>query len=183
MGVNKCRGLIRYPAFIDNMARSLTRRKIIGVAVCCSFLLVLLTYWWFLPLKIIVESESGSCLEIPTYVGDTFSLRFTHSVHKTPVWENFVVEGVDQLMLVSTEYRSYGVGMPSLPSEGTFIQQGDRFVLTNVNRPFSRIPVRVGPEAKLTFVQREQEYPLYQWLGHGTLVHVRIDYDYEYPLR
>ncbi|MPM95793.1 hypothetical protein SDC9_142948 [bioreactor metagenome] len=165
------------------MVKSLRRRKIIGFTVFCSFVLFLLTYWWFLPLKIIVEGESGTCLTIPTYIGDTFSLRFTHSVHKTPVWENFVVEGVDQLTLVSTEYRSYGVGMPSLPSEGTFIQQDDRFILTDINRHFSQIPVRVGPEAKLCFVQREQEYPLYQWLGPGTLVHVRIDHDYGYPLR
>ncbi|MGI6092718.1 MAG: DUF1850 domain-containing protein [Veillonellaceae bacterium] len=176
-------GTIRYPAFINNMVKSLKRRKILGFTVCCSAVLVLLTYWWFLPLKIIIESESGPCLEKTTYIGDTFSLRFTHSVHKTPVWENFVVEGADKLTLVSTEYRSYGVGMPSLPSEGTFIQKDDRFVLTNVNRHFSQIPVRVGPEAKLCFIQHEQEYPLYRWLGHGTLVHVRIDYDYGYPLR
>ncbi|MDD4600391.1 MAG: DUF1850 domain-containing protein [Negativicutes bacterium] len=160
------------------MVKWLKHRTVIVFTVCCSVALLLLVYWCFLPLRIIVESEGGTCLVLPTYVGDTFSLRFTHSVHKTPVWENFVVEGVGQLTLVSTEYQSYGVGMPSLPSEGTFIQQGDRFVLINLNRHFSQIPVRVGPEAKLCFVQREQEYPLYEWLEHGTLIHVRSDYDY-----
>lgn len=181
--MNKCRGLKRCPAFINNMGKSLRHRKLTGVIVCGLIAAALLMYWWFLPLRITVESESGTCLEIPTYIGDTFSLRFIHSVHKTPVLENFVVEGVNRMTLVSTEYRSYGVGMPSLPSEGTFEQQGDRFLLTDLNRHFSKIPVRVGPEAKLCFLQREQEYPLYQWLDHGTLVQVRIDYDYGYPFR
>ncbi|CQR73005.1 hypothetical protein SpAn4DRAFT_2237 [Sporomusa ovata] len=68
--------------------------------------------------------------------------------------------------------------MPSLPSEGVFTQLGDRFILTNLNRSFRQIPVRVGPEAKLSFIHQEQEYPLYQWFDAGTLVTVRINYDY-----
>lgn len=131
-----------------------------------------------MPLKLIVETDSGTCLAIKTHIGDTFSLRFIHSVHKTPVWENFVVNGADKLTLVSTEYQSYGVGMPSLPSEGTFTQKGDRFILSDFNRQFKDIPVRVGPEAKLTFYHQNNEYPLYEWLDHGALVKVRVDYDY-----
>jgi len=143
-----------------------------------SLLICIMLYWWLTPLTITVKTESGTSLTLPTSSGDTFSLRFIHSVHKTPVWENFIVIGVDRLILTSTEYRSYGVGMPSLPSEGVFTQLDDRFILTNLNRPFSQIPVRVGPEAQLTLVHQGQEYPLYAWFEPGTLVFVGTSYDY-----
>ncbi|WP_021167821.1 hypothetical protein SOV_47920 [Sporomusa ovata DSM 2662] len=159
------------------MVKKVSKQKKMLVTGFC-LLIGIVIYWWFLPLRIVIETESGIALSLPTYPEDTFSIRFTHSVHKTPVWENFVVRGVDELTLTSTEYRSYGVGMPSLPSEGVFTQLGDRFILTNLNRSFRQIPVRVGPEAKLSFIHQEQEYPLYQWFDAGTLVTVRINYDY-----
>jgi len=171
------------PAFLPGilltiMVKKCSREKLFFLSVTISVLICIVTYWWLIPLSIIVKTESGTVLSIPTYTSDTFSLRFTHSVHKTPVWENFVVTGVDKLTLTSTEYRSYGVGMPSLPSEGVFTQLEDRFILTNLNRPFSQIPVRVGPEAKLSLFHGEQEYPLYEWFAPGTLVMDSIDYDY-----
>ena len=143
-----------------------------------SVLVCILIYWWFTPLIIMVKAESGILLTLPVKPGDTLSLRFIHSVHKTPVWENFLVTGADGLTLTSTEYRSYGVGMPSLPSEGTFTQLEDRFILTNLNRFFSQIPVRVGPEAQLTLIHQGREYPLYQWLEPGSLVVIETQYDY-----
>lgn len=144
--------------------------------ICCSVLCCI--YWWLLPLKISVISEENLSFSVPTYPGDSFSLRFIHSVHRTPVWENFIVNSVRQMTLVSTEYQTYGVGMPSLPFEGTFTQKGDRFVLTNLHREFTDIPLRVGPEAKLCILHREQEFPIYEWLSPGAVVHVRIGYDY-----
>ena len=160
------------------MQKPFIKRKASLLTVFGSVLICLVLYWWMTPLRLVVETEAGISLSLPTHQGDTFSLRFTHSVHKTPVWENFVVAGADHVTLVSTEYQSYGVGMPSLPSEGTFTQQGDKFVLTNLNRPFTVIPVRVGPEAKLSLFHLEQEYPLYEWYDSGTLVYIRVSYDY-----
>jgi len=154
------------------------KRRIYLSTISFSLLLCIVLYWWLTPLTIIAKTGAGTRLAVPTKIGDTFSLMFNHSVHQTPVWENFVVTGVDGLTLTSTEYRSYGVGMPSLPSEGVFTQLDDRFILTNLNRPFSQIPVRVGPEAKLTLVHHGREYPLYEWFEPGTLVVISTNYDY-----
>lgn len=153
-------------------------RRIKELLIGCGVIFGALTYWWLLPLRIAVETEFGTVLSLPTYAGDTFGLRFTHSVHRTPVWENFTVNRVSQMTLMSSEYQSYGVGMPSLSSEGTFTQQGDRFVLTNLNRKFAEIPLRVGPEAKLCLFHGDRQFPIYEWLNPGSLVHVRIKYDY-----
>jgi len=163
---------------LDIMAKRTNNRKPFFITIICSVLICILLYWWLTPLTIIVKTEAGTCLALPTKPGDTFSLRFIHSVHKTPVWENFVVTGVEGLTLTSTEYRSYGVGMPSLPSEGVFTQLDDRFILTNLNRSFTQIPLRVGPEAQLSLVHHGQEYPIYEWFNPGSLVVVGTSYDY-----
>jgi len=168
------------PAFcwVFIMGKKINKQKVFSITIIVSVLICIALCWWLTPLAIIVKTESGTYLTLPTRSGDTFSLRYTHSVHKTPVWENFVVTGPDKLTLTSTEYRSYGVGMPSLPSEGVFTQLGDRFILTNLNRFFSQIPVRVGPEAKLFLVHQGREYPLYEWFEPGTLVVISTNYDY-----
>jgi len=160
------------------MAKKNSRGKLFFLTMIISMFIGITVYWCFIPLSIIVKTEAGIVLSVPTHPSDTLSLRFTHSVHKTPVWENFIVVSVDQLTLTSTEYQSYGVGMPSLPSEGVFTQLGDRFMLTNLNRSFSQIPVRVGPEAKLSLFHGGEEYPLHEWFEPGTLVFVTINYDY-----
>lgn len=160
------------------MVKKTGKWKLFFITIIFSVFSCIALYWWFTPLTITVKTESGTCLTLPTKPGDTFSLRFIHSVHKTPVWENFVVIGVDALTLTSTEYRSYGVGMPSLPSEGVFTQLDDRFMLTNLNRSFRQIPVRVGLEAQLSLVHHGQEYPLYEWFESGTLVVISTSYDY-----
>ena len=122
-----------------------------------------------------VESESGVILSVPVRRDDPFTLVFVHSVHRTPVLEHFLIRGVGVMQLVATEYESYGVGMPSLPSEGVFEQQRSRFRLSQLNRRFSEIPLRVGPEAQLTLVREGMEYPVYKWLPAGSLVKLHVD--------
>lgn len=163
---------------LDIMVKKIKQQKFFFIMIIGSILICIALYWWLTPLTILVKTEADTCLVLPTKKGDQFSLKFIHSVHKTPVWENFIVTGPAGLILTSTEYRSYGVGMPSLPTEGVFTQLDDRFILTNLNRSFSQIPVRVGPEAQLSLVHHGQEYPVYEWLKPGTLVVVSTSYDY-----
>ena len=144
----------------------------------CTLLMVLGVYWLTIPLCIVVKSDDRATLYLPTFTGDTFSLHFIHSVHKTPVWENFVVGPENQITLVSTEYESYGVGMPFLPEEGTFAQQDNKIQLTNLQRVFAQIPARVGTEAKLSLFHHEKDYPLYQYFEYQALVVISVQYDY-----
>lgn len=174
-------GLLYHPSILFTiMLKRVLQQKLLFLTIIFSILACIVLYWWLTPLSIVVKTESGTCLTLPVKPGETFSLRFIHSVHKTPVWENFIVKDTDTLLLTSTEYQSYGVGMPSLPSEGVFTQLGDRFSLSNLNRQFRQIPVRVGPEAQLTLVYHEQEYPVYEYFAPGTLVTIGAEYDYSW---
>lgn len=109
-----------------------------------------------------------------TQPGDTFSLQFIHSVEKTPVTENFVVTASGQLRLQSTVYQSFGVGLPFLASDGTFIIAGDHFIMENMARQYSLISLRTGPEARLTLYYRGQVWPLYRDLPAGSQIDIYI---------
>ncbi len=103
-------------------------------------------------------------------------MRYTHSVEKTPVVETFRILDDGRLMLISTAYQSYGVGLPSLPEEGKLTVAGGWLVLENLHREYKDIRLRVGPEAGVSVEVASKSYPIYQWYPAGSLVVVRKDF-------
>ena len=160
------------------MEKFLGRRRNVVLTFFLAAALGLVYGWLFSPLVLVVQSADRLGPVLATAPGDAFRLRFIHSVHRTPVWENFSVAEPDKLDLVSTEYESYGVGMPSLPSEGKFQQLNGRFLLTGLERHFAEIPVRVGPEARLTLIHDNKDYPLHELFEPGTLLYIRVKTNY-----
>lgn len=124
-------------------------------------------------LYVFIETDQGIQYCMTASSGDKLSLYYIHSVQLTPVYENFVVVGPDDLLLYSTQYSSYGVGLPSLPSDGIFTQTKDGFDL-KLERHFSVVKVRSGPEAKLSIIYNGQVLPVYQELPSGTLIRIRV---------
>lgn len=121
-----------------------------------------------------IETDQGKIMTIPVSKGDTFSLKYTHSVQKTPVAENFVIVAADELILDSTVYQTYGVGLPFLPGEGRFERQGNNFVLTGLGRRFDKVAVHAGPEAGLVLETDNQIVPLYTLHDGGAFVTIRV---------
>jgi hypothetical protein len=103
----------------------------------------------------------------------TFSLSYTHSVEKTPVIEVFQVQENGTLLLTATKYKSYGVGLPSLPEEGRLTIADGWFVLDDLRREYREIRLRVGPEARLSLEIGREIIPLYKWYPPGSLVIIR----------
>ena len=100
---------------------------------------------------------------------EAFSLRFIHSVEKTPVIEKFKIDDQSNLVMFATEYESFGVGLPFLASEGHFYAEGNRFIL-EMNRVFPSVSLRTGPEAQLILTVNNNRHELYKMLPSGTLV-------------
>ena len=126
------------------------------------------------PERLLVESPGQSNHFILLGQAREFSLQYVHSVEKTPVIEKFHIREDGKLILTSTLYRSYGVGLPSLPDEGKLTISNDGwFRLEGLHREFQDIRVRVGPEAKLVLEYEKNEYPLFEWYPPGTLVIIR----------
>lgn len=123
--------------------------------------------------RLTIESPGQTERSIPLGQSRIFSLRYTHSVEKTPVIETFRVLDDGRLLLISTAYKSYGVGLPSLPSEGKLTVRDGWFVLEDLQREYQDIRLRVGPEAAVLLELEQQSYPLHQWYPAGSLVIIR----------
>lgn len=89
--------------------------------------------------------------------------------------ETFRVLDDGRLMLISTAYKSYGVGLPSLPSEGKLTLSDGWFILEDLQREYRDIRLRVGEEASVQLEQEQQLHPLYQWYPAGSLVIIRAE--------
>ena len=105
-----------------------------------------------------------------------FSLKYTHSVEKTPVIETFQAQGNGTLLLISTKYKSYGVGLPSLPQEGKLTVADGWLTLEGLHREYRILRVRVGPEAGLVLEIGRQIYPVHEWYPPGSLVIIRQEF-------
>ena len=99
----------------------------------------------------------------PAYPGQALSISFIHSVQKTPVEEYLTVDdSMSELVLNSTRYHSFGVGLPFMESDGEFYQDGDDFVMDHMNRHFDSLSLRTGLGTKLTLEFDNQSYPVYE---------------------
>jgi len=135
------------------------------------FLLSLLLFGIFLEPTILICGEGRPVTSAPAIPGTQFSISFIHSVQKTPVRENLVVEE-QGFCLVSTEYRSFGVGLPFLESEGDFRMEGDSFVMDHMERHFKTLALRTGVGTQLRIFLHGREYRLYEIFPPGTKIDV-----------
>lgn len=107
--------------------------------------------------------------------GTPFAIRFIHSVQKTPVEEYLAVDNDGHgFVLHSTKYQSFGVGLPFLAGEGDFRQEGDCYIMDNMERHFPRLTLRTGVGTKLTIFLRGQEYRIYETYPPGTPVDIYV---------
>jgi hypothetical protein len=122
-----------------------------------------------------IETTQGIYQTVPVKSGEQLSLSFVHSVQRTPVIENFTIEDSGIFILESTEYQSFGVGLPFLAEDGIFQAEKDKFVMKGMNRPEQCLRLRTGPEAKLSLTYAGRTIPLYSVFPAGTLVTVRVE--------
>ena len=125
--------------------------------------------------RLAVIAEDGLLASCPADAGTEFSTRFIHSVQKTPVEEFFAVnDGRDGFVLLRTRYRSFGVGLPFLPTDGSFRREGDAFVMDGMNRPLPEIQFRPGLSTDLKITLPDEEILLADRVPIGSLVRVAI---------
>ena len=123
-----------------------------------------------------VRAAGAPVAVVPARAGTAFSIRFIHSVQKTPVLENLAVaEDGHGFILHSTKYQSFGVGLPFLASEGQFRQEGDYYILEGMERYFPTLTLRTGVGTKLTLYIGQREYRLYEQYPPGTAIDIFVD--------
>ena len=98
-----------------------------------------------------------------------FTIHFIHSVQKTPVEEFLTAHADGHFHLTGTRYQSHGVGLPFLPEEGTFRQEGEYFVL-DMDRDYNELSLRTGVGTQLTIEAGGECIPVYEMYSVGTRI-------------
>ena len=127
--------------------------------------------------KIYIAVETENSTEIITSVdavkGTPLVINFIHSVQKTPVIEELEFDG-DNFVLLRTKYKSQGVGLPFMETDGNFYQEGDWFIMENMNRPIKNLQLRIGVGTNLTVTLNGQEFKLYEKFPAGTKISIEL---------
>ena len=134
------------------------------------------TAMWYLSRPwVFVLGEDEIIDMAPAYKGMPVNIRFIHSVQKTPVEEYLVVgDDLSGLVLQSTRYHSFGVGLPFMESDGSFRQEGDDFVMDDMNRHFPSLSLRIGVGTMLTVTVDGEAYYLHRFYPPGYRVDIAV---------
>lgn len=93
--------------------------------------------------------------------GDVFSVKYEHSVNKSPVEDVFEIEQDDGIKLTKTVFHSFGAGVPCEAEPGqVFIQKEDRLEIANINKHIDKYLLKVGTIAGHTLCIQGREIRL-----------------------
>ncbi len=98
-------------------------------------------------------------------------INFTHSVQKTPVIEELNFDG-EKFILLRTKYKSHGVGLPFMESDGVFREEDGYFIMDDMNRPIKNLSLRTGVGTNLTIKLDGEEIKLYEKYPEGTEIDI-----------
>jgi hypothetical protein len=124
-------------------------------------------------LKIIDYKENNIIWEAKVDEGDEFTIKYLHSVAKTPVLEIFeIING--EIVLISTEYQSYGAGLPFL-NEHQYTLEDNKFIIREINKELPEILLRVSDYALHEFIFKNKVYKLYKLVKDETLLEISTE--------
>ncbi len=103
--------------------------------------------------------------------GNKFTLKYTHSVSLTPVWEIFIIDDNYQIVLIETDFLDHGAGLPYTTFENEiFMEEEGRFKIKNIHRiiptPFY---YRIGAIRENIFYFKDKEINLSSLVGDRLL--------------
>ena len=151
-----------------------------AIALCAAVLLVALD---ILSAPALFLQADGKKIVLARQIRDEvpFTIHFIHSVQKTPVEEFLTAHTDGHFHLAGTRYQSHGVGLPFLPEEGAFRQEGDYFVL-DMERDYKELSLRTGVGTELTITAGERTIPVYEMYPVGTRIDLVVAPLYTYFL-
>lgn len=123
--------------------------------------------------ELCIRNASGTVVwECPMREGESFAIRYTHSVALSTVEDHFVIKNAI-IHLDKTIYHDFGAGLPSVPEQGQIMTTDNgRIVMSGYDRSFESFDVRVGRVARhmllLPFDNKMQELPLANFAPAGS---------------
>ena len=125
-------------------------------------------------LSVVAVEENKIVSTVPARAGMPLTIRFIHSVQKTPVEEDLEFDG-EAWIVHRTRYKSQGVGLPFMESDGEFRREGDWFVMDGMARRIENLSLRTGVGTQLTLELDGNEIRLYEMFEPGTRVDLVVE--------
>ncbi len=93
--------------------------------------------------------------------GDKFTIRYIHSVDKTPIFEKFRLDREKGLVLEKTWFTMFGAGLGHWPGHGNLSQDSEWITIDNIEQPLGSFILRIGsPSVGHTIIYHEQKINL-----------------------
>lgn len=83
-------------------------------------------------------------LKVPLCYGQTFTIRYIHSVDKAPVLEVFRAVKGKGLVLEETYFRMFGAGMGHWKGHGEVVGEGEWIKIKGIDHPLGSFLLRIG---------------------------------------
>jgi len=154
-------------------------QKFLKTAVPIALLLPLLAYQVTAksihPLVLIIENGNGSSLiSIPIEPGESFTMRYIHSVDVSPVYEVFYADEKKGIMIKETFFKMFGAGMGHWPGRGTIVEQNGWIFIKDMDIAIGEFYLRIGaPSVDHTILIKGQEIHLSRMIP-GSRVRIYI---------
>ena len=124
--------------------------------------------------KIFVGTDNQTVAVVDARENLPLTINFIHSVQKTPVIEELEFNG-ENFILLRTKYKSHGVGLPFMESDGKFFESDGWFIMDDMNRPIKNLSLRIGLGTKI--ILNGVEYKLYKKFPIGTTINFSSNFD------
>ncbi|MCF6410846.1 DUF1850 domain-containing protein [Pseudalkalibacillus salsuginis] len=133
--------------------------------------LILIVFIPFGKVLAITFENSGNIIAYVNVDKETeFHIHYIHSVHRTPVKETYEISDNDEIVQTALAYKNFAIGMPSnATGDEKFIEKDGTYYITNMNRVFPYIDIRVGQViANHTLIIDQKEFPLDEAVAPGS---------------
>ncbi|MDO6656392.1 DUF1850 domain-containing protein [Anaerobacillus sp. 1_MG-2023] len=155
-----------------------TKQFMYQTTIAVALILVVFLYPFF-PVMALEKGESGKVLAYVPFEDDSanFDIRYTHSVHKTPVQESYYVSESGEIVQYELSYENFAIGMPSNADAGErFVQDKDGYKIKDMNRKFPFIDMRTGQVvANHVLLVQDKEIELSRIIEPGSWLHLESE--------
>jgi hypothetical protein len=99
--------------------------------------------------------------------GETFTIRYNHSVEHAPIWETHSVDAQGHIYIEEERYVKFGAGMGKMPGVGRMVRRGPYEVIEGMHMPTGDFVLRIGsPGVDHTLIWQGHEINLSKIAPH-----------------
>jgi hypothetical protein len=127
-----------------------------------------------------VFDHTARCLlhSVPASPGEPFTLKYIHSVEKTPVYEVYTFDEQGRIFLIETTVESCGYGLPTVEPGNRFRFHEGKLTITDLRKKIDSLVMRVSYLNDMMLTFRESDtinLPRIAAGGDRVEIHIRID--------